>query len=127
MSAVKWSVGRSGSDAWGRPADEPTSALDVITQADFLGLLRELGREMNVGALFISHDLLTLASVCDRLAILASGCIVENQPVELLFQRPRHPHTRALLEAIPVWPVNGSRPLWNRLQHVTGLPASSLR
>jgi ABC-type glutathione transport system ATPase component len=85
-------------------ADEPTSALDVITQADLLGLLREFSREMNMGALFISHDLLTLASVCDRLAVLSGGCIVENQAVETLFDRPRHPYTRALLEAIPCRP-----------------------
>jgi ABC-type glutathione transport system ATPase component len=108
-------------------ADEPTSALDVITQADLLGLLRELGREMNMGALFISHDLLTLASVCDRLAILASGCIVENQPVELLFRRPRHPYTRALLEAIPVWPGQRQPASPEPAPLVTGLPASSLR
>ena len=85
-------------------ADEPTSALDVITQADLLGLLRELSREMNMGALFISHDLPALASICDRLAVLSEGRIVENQPVEMLFAHPQHSYTRALLEAIPKRP-----------------------
>ena len=85
-------------------ADEPTSALDVITQADLLSLLRELSREMNMGTLFISHDLLALASICDRLAVLAGGRIVDDQPVEMLFAHPQHAYTRALLEAIPKAP-----------------------
>ncbi len=82
-------------------ADEPTSALDVIVQAELLGLLRGLSREANMGALFISHDLLALSSVCDRIAVLSDGRIVENQPTEMLFERPQHPWTRLLLDAIP--------------------------
>ncbi len=82
-------------------ADEPTSALDVIVQAELLRLLREFSREANMGALFISHDLLALSSVCDRIAVLSDGHIVENQPVEMLFERPQHPYTRMLLDAIP--------------------------
>jgi len=108
-------------------ADEPTSALDVITQADLLGLLRELGREMNMGVLFISHDLPMLASFCDRLAILASGAIVEDQPVEQLFERPQHPYTRALLAAIPARPGQRQPASPAPAPLVTGLPVSSLR
>ena len=108
-------------------ADEPTSALDVITQADLLKLLRELSLEMNMAALFISHDLLVLASVCDRLAILQAGRIVENQAVDALFGAPQSPYTRALLQAIPCRPgqQHPASPLPVPL--AIGLPVTSRR
>lgn len=86
-------------------ADEPTSALDAITAAEVLALFRNLNRELNMAILFISHDLLSVASLCERVAILERGAIVESGPVEEIFQSPRHVYTRALLNAIPRPPV----------------------
>jgi len=82
-------------------ADEPTSALDAITHAETLDLFRGLARELGMALLFISHDLLSVASLCDRIAVLSSGTIVETGGAAELFASPRHPYTRALLAAIP--------------------------
>jgi peptide/nickel transport system ATP-binding protein len=78
-------------------ADEPTSALDVITQAEILALFARL----DMGLLYISHDLLSIASLCHRVAILHLGELVEIGPTEQIFRTPRHPYTRELLQAIP--------------------------
>jgi ABC-type dipeptide/oligopeptide/nickel transport system ATPase component len=83
-------------------ADEPTSALDAISRAEVLDLLRELNRDMNVAMLFISHELLLVASLCRRVAILEKGEIVESGPAERIFSTPRHPYTRALLRSLSV-------------------------
>jgi len=83
-------------------ADEPTSALDPITRADVIGLLRELNRDMNIAILFISHELLLVASLCGRVAILEKGEIVESGSAEEIFYDPQHPYTRALIGALPV-------------------------
>lgn len=82
-------------------ADEPTSALDAITAAEVLNLFRSLNRELSMAILFISHDLLSVASLCERVAILERGAIVETGPTEEIFHNPRHSYTRALLNAIP--------------------------
>jgi ABC-type glutathione transport system ATPase component len=82
-------------------ADEPTSALDAITQAEVLDLLRQLNREMKMAVLFISHDLLSIASLCSRAAILEKGVIVESGTTQQIFRSPAHPYTRALLRALP--------------------------
>ncbi len=82
-------------------ADEPTSALDAITAAEILALFKSLNRELKMAILFISHDLLSVASLCDRVAILEHGAIVETGATEELFSAPRHHYTRALLGAIP--------------------------
>jgi ABC-type dipeptide/oligopeptide/nickel transport system ATPase component len=90
-------------------ADEPTSALDVITQSEILELFGRLTRELEMGMLFISHDLLSMAALCHRVAILHEGEIVETAPTEEIFSRPRHPYTKRLIEAIPSparWPVS---------------------
>jgi ABC-type glutathione transport system ATPase component len=84
-------------------ADEPTSSLDVITQSEVLALLRSIRDEHGLGILFISHDLPTVASFCDRVAILHEGRIVEGGPVHDVLQAPRHPYTRRLLDAAPKW------------------------
>jgi oligopeptide/dipeptide ABC transporter ATP-binding protein len=82
-------------------ADEPTTALDVTVQARILTLLRELQVEMNMGILFITHDLGVVANVADRVAVMYCGRIVESAPVERLFSMPSHPYTRGLLACIP--------------------------
>jgi ABC-type dipeptide/oligopeptide/nickel transport system ATPase component len=81
-------------------ADEPTSALDAVTQGEILELFRSLNREMNMALLFISHDLLAVASLCSRIAILQRGEIIESGPTERMFRDPRTADTRALLEAV---------------------------
>jgi len=90
-------------------ADEPTSALDAVTSAEILKLLSRLNRQMGMAVLYISHDLLSVASFCHRIAILRQGRIVETNSTEEIFNRPRHPYTQALLQAIPQLPNLGSR------------------
>jgi ABC-type glutathione transport system ATPase component len=81
-------------------ADEPTSALDAITQSEILALFRSLSRQLNMAMLFISHDLLSVASLCSRIAILQNGRIVETGFTEQMFRDPRTEDTRALLQAV---------------------------
>ncbi len=78
-------------------ADEPTSALDAITSAEVLALFKRLNRELKMAMLFISHDLHSVASLCDRIAILQHGVLVETGATKELFQQPGHEYTRALL------------------------------
>lgn len=82
-------------------ADEPTSSLDLISQADVLRLLSRLNRELGMGILYISHDLLSIAGFCDRVAILHEGRIVEFGETEAVFEAPEHPYTQALIGALP--------------------------
>ena len=86
-------------------ADEPTSALDAVTQSEILNLFSRLNRQMGMAVLYISHDLLSVASFCHRIAILRQGQIVETNSSEEIFSRPRHPYTQALLAAIPKPPA----------------------
>lgn len=82
-------------------ADEPTTALDVMVQAQVLTLLKKLQREMGLALLFITHDLSVLVEVCDRLAIMYAGRIVEEGPSLPVFEEPAHPYTKALAAAFP--------------------------
>jgi oligopeptide/dipeptide ABC transporter ATP-binding protein len=82
-------------------ADEPTTALDVTLQAQILDLLRGLRAELGMAVLLITHDLGVVAELCDRVAVMYAGRIVETAPVRDLFARPRHPYTRGLLDSIP--------------------------
>ncbi|HLJ46419.1 MAG TPA: ABC transporter ATP-binding protein [Bryobacteraceae bacterium] len=99
-------------------ADEPTSALDAITASEILALFKSLNHELNMAILFISHDLLSVASLCERVAILDHGAIVETGATEQLFSTPRHQYTRALLGAIP-------RQLGNLARAVSEEPVSA--
>jgi peptide/nickel transport system ATP-binding protein len=82
-------------------ADEPTTALDVTIAQQILRLLRRLQREQGFGVFFISHDLDLVSDFCDRIAVLYAGRVVETGTTAQLLGRPRHPYTRALLEALP--------------------------
>src|SRR5690606_14339228 len=82
-------------------ADEPTTALDVTIQAQILQLIRELQREMNMGVIFITHDMGVVAEVSDRVLVMLRGDKVESGPARQIFDQPEHPYTRALLAAVP--------------------------
>jgi oligopeptide/dipeptide ABC transporter ATP-binding protein len=82
-------------------ADEPTTSLDVTIQLQYLNLLKDLQRTSGVGLIFVTHNLGIVAKMCDKVAVMYAGKIVEMQPVRDLFYNPRHPYTRALLDSIP--------------------------
>jgi peptide/nickel transport system ATP-binding protein len=88
-------------------ADEPTTALDVTVQAQVLQLVREIRRDHGTSIFFITHDLGVVADLCDRVYVMYAGAIVEEGPVERIFERPSHPYTRGLLRATPA--VHGSK------------------
>ena len=82
-------------------ADEPTTSLDVTIQAQYLDLLKDIQRETGVALIFVTHNLGIVAKMCDRVAVMYAGRIVEQAPVRELFDRPRHPYTRALVGSMP--------------------------
>src|SRR5262249_5717201 len=89
-------------------ADEPTSALDIVTQAEILKLFAELRRRLQISILFISHDLLSVATISDRVAVMSQGHIVECGPPAAIFKNPQHPYTRDLIRALPAMPTFGA-------------------
>jgi oligopeptide/dipeptide ABC transporter ATP-binding protein len=106
--------------------DEPTAALDVLVRAGIVGLLRELQDQTGVAYLFISHDLLTVRSISDRVAVMYLGHIVETGPTEDVFQRPTHPYTQALIGSI-LWPTPkaevAAQPVRGEVPSATDLPS----
>jgi oligopeptide/dipeptide ABC transporter ATP-binding protein len=82
-------------------ADEPTTNLDVTIQLQYLNLLKELQQATNVALIFVTHNLGIVAKMCDTVAVMYAGKIVEKQSVRGLFYTPRHPYTKALLDSIP--------------------------
>jgi ABC-type dipeptide/oligopeptide/nickel transport system ATPase component len=85
-------------------ADEPTSALDIITQSEILQLFSELSRKLGMSILYISHDLLSVATISQRVAVMEQGQIVECRNTPDLFTNPQNPYTRRLIAALPVAP-----------------------
>jgi oligopeptide/dipeptide ABC transporter ATP-binding protein len=90
-------------------ADEPSTALDVTIQAQILDLLRSLQRELGMAMLFVTHDLGVIADLCDRVAVMYAGQIVEQASVHELFEHPKHPYTAGLLGAMPQIGLLGER------------------
>jgi len=90
-------------------ADEPTSAVDMITHAEILDLCRELNRDLGLAILWISHDLLSVASLCSRIAILREGRIVECGSVRQIFECPSEEYTRRLVASVPAHPLHSAR------------------
>ncbi len=89
-------------------ADEPTSALDLITQAEILQLFAGLSRKLGMSILYISHDLLSVATISHRVAVMEKGAIVECRPTGDIFRSPSHPYTCELVRALPVVPQSFS-------------------
>ena len=98
-------------------ADEPTTALDVTIQAQFLDILRRLQGEMGLSVLLITHDLGVVAEFASKVYVMYCGKIVEEAPVEKLFESPKHPYTRGLLKSMPR--LDGER--GGRLQAIEGM------
>lgn len=82
-------------------ADEPTTSLDLTIQAQYLNLLRDLQRQHNLALIFITHNLGIVAKMCDQIAVMYAGRVVESGPVSKIFNAPAHPYTKALLSSIP--------------------------
>ena len=97
--------------------DEPTTALDVSIQDQILGLLLDLRSRLDMAIIFVSHDLAVIGELCDRIAVMYAGQIVETGPVEEVAAHPRHPYTAALLASIPSFDDAAQR-----LEGIAGLP-----
>ncbi|WP_395446413.1 ABC transporter ATP-binding protein (plasmid) [Aminobacter sp. UC22_36] len=104
-------------------ADEPTTALDVTIQAQILRLIDRLRRELGMALVIITHDLGVVAGVADQVAVMYAGRVVEAGSTDGIFSEPRHPYTRALLEAIPKL----DEPADKRLTPIAGLPPDPRR
>ncbi len=99
-------------------ADEPTTALDVTTEAQILDVMRDLQAELGMTIVFITHNLGVVAQMCDNVAVMYLGRIVEQASIDPIFYNPLHPYTKALLNSIP---HAGSRGVHNRLQPIRGV------
>lgn len=102
-------------------ADEPTTALDVTIQAQILRLMNDLKKRIGTAIVLITHDLGVVAQICDRVAVMYAGRVVEMATVHDLFHRPQHPYTRALLDSIP---INDATHHGQRLPAIEGIVPS---
>lgn len=103
-------------------ADEPTTALDVTVQAQILDLMRDLQREHQATILLITHDLGVVAELCDRVAVMYAGRIVEDADVATLFSDPKHPYTRGLLNSLPTMTRERLQPIEGQPPTITEIP-----
>jgi oligopeptide/dipeptide ABC transporter ATP-binding protein len=99
-------------------ADEPTTALDVTVQAQIIQLMKQLNRELGTAMMLITHNMALVASLCQRVIVMYAGRIVEEGPVEQIFNSPQHPYTWSLLRSVPR--VDEARK--DRLVSIRGLP-----
>ncbi|MGB2939422.1 MAG: ABC transporter ATP-binding protein [Candidatus Dormiibacterota bacterium] len=104
-------------------ADEPTTALDVTVQAQILELLRDLNRELRTSIMLITHNLGVVAGICSRVIVMYAGQIVEEGPVNQIFENPQHPYTWSLLRSLPR--IDASR--HDRLRSIEGLPPDLIK
>ena len=104
-------------------ADEPTTALDVTVQAQIIQLLKTLNREVGAAIILITHNMALVASMCQRVIVMYGGRIVEEGPVEQIFESPQHPYTWSLLRSVPRIDVARSE----RLVSIKGLPPDLMR
>lgn len=102
-------------------ADEAVSALDVSVKASIINLLRDLRQRLQLTMVFISHDLAVMSSICDRVLVMYRGQVVEEAPIDVLFNAPHHPYSQALLASVPRLGV----PLGPRPEPVADLPSGS--
>ncbi len=98
-------------------ADEPTTALDVTVQAQILELIKRIQEEMGMAVILVTHDLGVIAEVCDHVLVMYAGRIVESARTESLFDHPRHPYTRALMDSLP-----SARQKGESLYSIKGMP-----
>ena len=89
--------------------DEPTTALDVTTQVNVLATIRNIVKEHNTAAIYITHDLAVIAETCDRVIVMYGGVIQEIAPIDELFKNPVHPYTKALMDSIPKMDLKAKR------------------
>jgi oligopeptide/dipeptide ABC transporter ATP-binding protein len=104
-------------------ADEPTTALDVTVQKQILELLQRLRRELQLGLLFVTHDLGVVAQVADRVAVLYAGRVIEQGPAREVLIAPRHPYTQGLLKASPTLERGKLTPIPGSVPALSALPA----
>jgi oligopeptide/dipeptide ABC transporter ATP-binding protein len=99
-------------------ADEPTTSLDVTIQAQYLKLLKDIQQRVGLAMIFITHNIGIVARMCDKVGVMYAGRLVERAPVRTIFNRPAHPYTEALLQAVPkltekterLWSIEGQPP-----------------
>jgi oligopeptide/dipeptide ABC transporter ATP-binding protein len=101
-------------------ADEPTTALDATIQAQYIALFKDIQQKTNVAIIFITHDFGVIAKMCQRVAVMYAGKIVETAPTSVLFKAPRHPYTTALVNSVP----RLDRKKDERLYSIEGQPPS---
>jgi len=102
-------------------ADEPTSALDVIVQAQILSLIKDLQKNLNLSMILVTHDLSILSEICNSIAVMYAGKIIEYGPTLEVYEDPQHPYTKGLLAATPS--IKGNR---RRLKSIPGTPPDLL-